>query len=101
MSQRPASMRLSARSVHPVEDGAGHKIECLAGTLWLTQENDPRDIILSPGQSFTLDRPGKAVLVVLGSRPAWVAWRTRLPARGRSHTESASAGLAGGPPCPQ
>jgi hypothetical protein len=97
MLQPQAPSRLQAHSVHPIEDGAGHNIKCLAGTLWLTQENDPRDIILSPGQSFTLDRPGKAVLVVLGSRPAWVAWRTRQPARGRSRTESASASLEGSP----
>jgi len=95
MLQQRAPSRLGAHSVHPIEDGAGHNLKCLAGSLWLTQENDPRDIILSPGQSFTLDRPGKAVLVVLGSRPAWVAWRQ--PARGRSRTASASASLAGSP----
>ena len=43
----------------------GQQITCLAGVVWLTQANDNRDIILSKGQSFIIDRKGLAVVFAL------------------------------------
>jgi hypothetical protein len=45
-----------------VIDGRGASVRCLLGALWLTQDGDPRDIVLTPGQSFTLDRDGLAII---------------------------------------
>ena len=42
----------------PLCASVGAKIACVSGELWVTQENDARDIILGPGQEFTIDRPG-------------------------------------------
>ena len=56
---------LAQRSVHRIENGKGTEVFCLKGTVWLTQEGDPRDIVLSPGQSFVLDRKGVAVVYAL------------------------------------
>ena len=53
---------LSARGIYRIEDGAGLRVECLSGALWITQEGDHRDITLEPGQSFQLDRGGMAVV---------------------------------------
>src|SRR5688572_12846579 len=36
----------------------GLVIEARAGTIWLTQDGDVRDIVLRSGQSFRLTRPG-------------------------------------------
>ncbi len=38
------------------------RIDCEDGCLWITQDNDIRDIVLQRGESFTLDRPGVAIL---------------------------------------
>ncbi|MGE5116121.1 MAG: DUF2917 domain-containing protein [Betaproteobacteria bacterium] len=46
-------------------DRAGDRIECAAGVLWITQDRDPRDIVLTPGRSFRLDRAGRAVVYAL------------------------------------
>ena len=56
---------LAKRSVHRIENGKGTEVFCLDGTVWLTQEGDPRDIILGAGQSFLLDRKGVAVVYAL------------------------------------
>ena len=40
----------------------GQSLLCLQGLVWLTQQNDSRDIVLGPGQSFRFDRSGKAVV---------------------------------------
>jgi hypothetical protein len=51
--------------VHRIENGRGTEVFCLKGTVWLTQEGDPRDVILGAGQSFVLDRKGVAVAYAL------------------------------------
>jgi len=56
---------LATRSMHRIENGRGTEVLCLEGAVWITQEGDPRDIILSPGQSFVLDRRGVAVVYAL------------------------------------
>lgn len=57
--------KLPARSVHRVEGGKGLQVTAVAGTVWVTQANDPRDIVLGRGQSFILDRKGLAVVYAL------------------------------------
>lgn len=33
-------------------------VRCASGTLWITQDGDPRDIILWPQESYRADRDG-------------------------------------------
>jgi len=49
---------LGSRQTLPVYSAEGKEIVCISGELWITQEGDTRDIILGPGQTFTVDRPG-------------------------------------------
>jgi hypothetical protein len=42
-------------------------VEC--GTLWITQEDDPSDVVLERGESFQLDRDGLALLLACGGAP--------------------------------
>jgi hypothetical protein len=48
-------------------DAVGSEIKCLGGALWITQDEDPRDIVLQPGESFTLDRKGPAIVWALAA----------------------------------
>jgi hypothetical protein len=43
-------------------DASGVAVVCLCGALWITQENDPRDVIVEAGAWFALDRPGVALV---------------------------------------
>lgn len=58
-------LRLPARAVHCIEDGKGLEVTAVSGTVWITQAGDMRDVILARGQSFVLDRNGRAVLYAL------------------------------------
>ena len=45
-----------------INDGRGYRVVCHSGSVWITQDHDPRDIILARGESFTLDRDGSALV---------------------------------------
>jgi hypothetical protein len=46
----------------PLQDHTGQRVACLDGEIWITQQNDPRDVVLAPGECFVLDRPGLALV---------------------------------------
>lgn len=48
-------------------DGAyGTTLRVTRGTLWITMERDIRDILLTAGDSFTIDRGGRTVVEAQG-----------------------------------
>jgi hypothetical protein len=49
-----------------LEDAQGASVGVTAGELWVTQEGDPRDLVIGPGERVRLDRPGRSVLQALG-----------------------------------
>jgi hypothetical protein len=45
-----------------VREGAGSTVTAHAGSVWITEQDNPRDVVLWPGQSFTLRRRGLALV---------------------------------------
>lgn len=70
-------VRLNTGELLDINDGEGFTVECLEGAIWITQSNDPRDIVLNAGQSFVLDKQGMA-LVCAAAGPATVAVEVSL-----------------------
>jgi Protein of unknown function (DUF2917) len=64
--------RLGTGKLIGIDHGEGSRVNCVEGALWITQSNDPRDIVINGGESFVLDRPGLA-LVCAAAGPAVVA----------------------------
>ncbi|WP_399681294.1 DUF2917 domain-containing protein [Xenophilus sp.] len=69
---------LPARAIFTLPDGAGVGITCRSGSVWVTMDRDPRDIVLAPGERFE-GREHRRMLVsaleascisVSGTRPA-------------------------------
>ena len=58
---RPLAKGGIRRVHHPL----GRRVECVSGALWVTQDGDPRDIVLSPGDSFAFDQRGDALISAL------------------------------------
>ena len=52
------ALRLSRGQTLRIRDAVGHTICAREGTVWVTEENDNRDVVLSPGACFRVDRPG-------------------------------------------
>ena len=75
---------LQARTVHRIDNGRGQQVTCVKGVVWVTQEHDSRDIILSAGQSAVLDRRGLAVVYALKDALVTVGTPMQLPTLSRS-----------------
>ena len=45
-----------------VREGAGSTLTARGGLVWITEQDNPRDVVLRPGQSFTLGRRGLALV---------------------------------------
>ena len=47
--------------------GQGNQVEigCESGVLWVTQDNDVRDVVLTAGERFRSDRPGTVLVYAL------------------------------------
>jgi Protein of unknown function (DUF2917) len=51
--------RLAAESTVWIARPLGRTVRCEAGTLWLTFDGEPQDLVLSPGQSLRCTRSSK------------------------------------------
>ncbi len=48
--------------VRHVHSEPGRRVECLSGSIWITQDGDLRDVVLTAGEAFEFDRRGDALL---------------------------------------
>lgn len=69
-------VRLAHRAIYSLPDAAGLQIQCRAGTLWLTIEGDPRDLVLEPGETFVTGEHRGAVVYALQASRVGVSART-------------------------
>jgi len=63
VSHVPQALR--ARKTLSLQDQIGQRVACLDGQVWITQQHDPRDVVLEAGQCFVLDRHGLALVFAL------------------------------------
>jgi hypothetical protein len=56
-------MRIKKGNVMGIPQGTkGCRVSCLSGILWLTQENDPEDYIITPDSAHVIVRQGRSVI---------------------------------------
>jgi hypothetical protein len=53
---------LPARSSLQLDNAEGSIIAVESGCLWVTMENDSRDVVLSQGMRFEVDRSGRTII---------------------------------------
>jgi len=62
LRSRGEPARLKDGDVLSFVGGGGVALRCKTGILWITQEKDPRDHIVSQGESFIPDQRGRVVV---------------------------------------
>lgn len=58
---------LRGRTTLQLDNAEGTVIAVESGCLWITMENDPRDIVLTPGMRFEVDRSGRTLATAEGN----------------------------------
>jgi hypothetical protein len=52
------ALRLARGQTLKVRDAVGSTICAREGSVWITEENSRKDVVLEPGACFRIDRPG-------------------------------------------
>ena len=63
-----ARLAVGARRGLRLNAAQGTLLRAVTGTLWVTIDNDPRDIVLDPGESFVVDTGQPLFVMALGER---------------------------------
>jgi hypothetical protein len=58
-------LSLAHQATFQVTDAAGVQIACHRGSLWVTLDGDPRDIVLDEGQRFVATEHRRALIYAL------------------------------------
>jgi hypothetical protein len=66
-------LSLETGQVLTLQDAAGRRISARSGTVWVTEEGRPHDLIVEGGDSIVLERDGRTVVQALA--PSVVAIR--------------------------
>ena len=77
-----ARLAIAARRGLRLKAARGATLRAVQGTLWVTIDNDVRDIVLDPGESFVVDSNRPLVVMPLGEC-ATVDVRSAVPAGAR------------------
>lgn len=67
---KKGTVRLAPNQTLKVVDAAGSTVSAIEGSVWITEENQPNDIVLTPGNSYRLRKPGVALVNSLGGAAA-------------------------------
>jgi hypothetical protein len=67
---KQGAVKLGPNQTLRVVDGAGSTVCAVEGSVWITEENDARDIVLSPGGCYRLRHRGIAIVNSLGGDAA-------------------------------
>jgi hypothetical protein len=59
------TITLPARQLFALADASSARILCTSGCLWVTLDDDPRDVILEAGDTFEAKEPRRALLYAL------------------------------------
>ena len=75
---------LAAGEIVQLDGARGTTLRVTRGMVWLTLEDDLRDVVLAAGDSFTIDRGGLTLIEAQGTTVVCVLARHVAEVRGRA-----------------
>jgi Protein of unknown function (DUF2917) len=91
--EHATSIGLQPRETLTLPDVRGATLRVTRGTVWITQEDDPQDIVLRTGDTWTVERNGLTILEAQGEVTLCVAGRRIERALGKHEAPAASASV--------
>ena len=67
---KSGAVRLNPRQTLRLHDAAGSTVCAVEGSVWITEEDQPRDIVLERGACYRLREGGLALINALGGEAA-------------------------------
>lgn len=67
---RTGAVHLAPNQTLKLIDGAGSTVCAMEGSVWITEENQPRDIVLEAGGCYEIKHPGTTIVNALGGEAA-------------------------------
>jgi hypothetical protein len=64
------AVKLGPNQTLKLRDSAGSTVCVMEGSVWITEENQPRDVVLEPGSCYRLRHAGLAIINALGGAAA-------------------------------
>lgn len=74
-------LSLAHEAMFSVADASGVQVTCREGCLWVTLDNDTRDIVLAAGESFITTEHRRALIFALGRSSLSLALALAQPQR--------------------
>jgi hypothetical protein len=74
VSRQTQVVTLAHQAMFDVSDASAVALRCDDGCVWITLDDDPRDIVLEAGESFETDEPRHAIVYAL--KPSKLTLRT-------------------------
>jgi Protein of unknown function (DUF2917) len=62
VGKNAVNVNLQRQAIISVPDSANIRIACVEGSVWITLDNDPRDVILDPCQVFSSLEHRRAII---------------------------------------
>jgi hypothetical protein len=87
----PTGLALQRQAMFELPDAAEARVVCLEGAVWITLDNDTRDIVLEPCEVFTATEHRRAVIYALKPSRISVTRHSerRAPTTGLPHRRAA------------
>ena len=70
LQMKKGAVRLGPNQTLKVVDGKGSTVSAIEGSVWITEENQPNDIVLAAGDSYRFRQSGVALVNSLGGSAA-------------------------------
>jgi hypothetical protein len=64
------AVKLGPNQTLRLRDAAGSTVCAVEGAVWITEENQPKDIVLERGACYRLSHRGLAIINALGAQAA-------------------------------
>jgi hypothetical protein len=84
---------LEHQGLFDIADASAVSLRCDSGDLWITLDNDPRDIVLRAGEVFTTDEHRRALVYALAPSALTLEAKARPRARHSARATLVSFGL--------
>ena len=87
------SLNLRRQALFSVPDAANVRIACVEGAVWITLDNDPRDIVLESCGVFTTTEHRRALVYAMEASRITVAATVAAPANAFTRRRKQAYGL--------